>query len=133
MTTEFFTPQERAALLRELKSLSDVDIVVYSRGTKEPLRDSDVLSDRVAFFAKAKLWRVVQGIIRAVFLEPMISGHLYLTNSEGDVFYLSKAHPSEQPEKSKFDPSTDEYEGEERRTTNDPRLALGRKEDKGDE
>lgn len=93
MNKDFFTPQERAALLMEIKALSDVDIVVYSRGTREPLYKDDFLSDRVAFFAKAKLWRVVQGIVRGVFLPALKARRLHFTDEHGNQYFLAGDEP----------------------------------------
>lgn len=101
--TEFFTDKERNDIFLEIKNLSDVGIVIFDRDTKGKL-DKSPLSDRSAFFAKAKMWRIVQGIVRAVFLDQIVAGKLYFTDEKGGKYFLNnKATLFQESEKSKID------------------------------
>ena len=87
VSEEFFTQDERNTVLAALGELSDVDIKILSRdNNKITLSNLSDLSDRSAFFAKAKLWRVIETIIREVYLDKLIDRELHFKDRNG-IYY----------------------------------------------
>ena len=90
MTEEYFTPEERAKLLSAIKELSDLGITILDRDTKHPLPKQGELTDRSAFFAKAKLWRVVKEIVREVFLQQLIDKKIFFSDGNGTSYTVKE-------------------------------------------
>lgn len=88
---EYLTKDERSKLIQEINSLADVGFAIKDRDTGAILAEKDNLPERPAFFARAKLWRVVQSIVRAVFLPQLLRGDLYFTDDKGGKYYLGVA------------------------------------------
>jgi hypothetical protein len=74
--SNFFTASEINTIHEAIKELSLVGLVIKDRDTKHDLSNNKELTEREAFFGKAKLWKVVQGIIEKMYLNDIISGKL---------------------------------------------------------
>uniref|UniRef100_A0A6M3LKZ4 Uncharacterized protein n=1 Tax=viral metagenome TaxID=1070528 RepID=A0A6M3LKZ4_9ZZZZ len=89
MENEYFTAEERSAVLQSLKNLADVKVLVVDRDDSIPkgtLARKVDLSDREAFFAKAKLWRIIETIIVELFLKKLIAKELFFKDSDGTYY-----------------------------------------------
>ena len=85
ISEEFFTQDERNTVLAALGELSDVDIKILNRDNNNKITLSNLsdLSDRSAFFAKVKLWRVIETIIREVYLDKLIDREIHFKDRNG--------------------------------------------------
>jgi hypothetical protein len=79
---EYFTEKERQDLLDCIKDIENVSILIRDRDKGSFLSVVDKLSDRKAFFGKAKLWHVIKNIIEAIYLDALIEGKLELTKQD---------------------------------------------------
>lgn len=80
---EFFTKEERDNILRMIKQLSGAGFFINDRD--EPatkLHMLQELTDRQTFFGKAKLWKVVQGIIETAYLQALVDGRLHFRKKD---------------------------------------------------
>jgi hypothetical protein len=76
-----FTEHERDELLKAMKDIAGVSIVIKDRDTMFEMPMFTELTDRKAFFGKAKLWHVICDIIEVIFLEKLIAGELKFKKS----------------------------------------------------
>lgn len=94
---EFFTQEERESVLEAINSLSNVDLVIFDRDTGKILPGKISLTDRETFFAKAKVWRVVETIITELFLEQLINKKLVF-KKDGESYIVMPLKPKSKPE-----------------------------------
>jgi hypothetical protein len=91
--TDFFTEAERHELLLKMVDLSNVGIRIKDRDGGRDLCYNSELTDRQAFFGKAKMWKVVQGVVEALFLEKLIAGELNFRKTDHEVKVREKRLP----------------------------------------
>jgi len=73
---DYFSKEEIAAVKKALSDISGVSIDLYSYKTQdEQLR---------TFFDKAKLWRVIERIISALYIRRLLERKMFLHDSEGN-------------------------------------------------
>ena len=74
-----FSQEEKDNILNAIRDLENVAIVIKNRDTGTTMFAE--LTDRQAFFGKAKLWHVICDIIEVLFLEKLIAGELKFKKS----------------------------------------------------
>ena len=73
---DYFSKEEIAAVKKALSDISGVSIDLHSYKTQdEQLR---------TFFDKAKLWRVIERIISALYIRRLLERKMFLHDSEGN-------------------------------------------------
>ena len=71
----YFTKEEVKAVKEALSDVSGVGINVDSYSTLD--------DQRKTFFDKAKIWRVIERIISALYIERLASGKIFLHDNNG--------------------------------------------------
>jgi len=81
----YFTKDELAAVREALNGVSKVGIIIDSYPTDD--------EQKQAFFDKAKLWRVIERIISALYIKRLSEGKMFLHDSLGSEYMVVPRRP----------------------------------------
>jgi len=76
---EYFTKEEIAAVKKAMADVSGASISIDSHSGDDQLS---------TFFDKAKLWRVIERIISALYIKRLAERKMFLRNEDGDEYMV---------------------------------------------